>query len=479
MIEKSYNLTEIRYEKLPITLSGHAEVNLHYPDHILIVGEISKLLKEDVRSQILEVKKDLQLKFIGVRHPSSSTAIPTEVETDEEIPTTSPYFNIDNALEFMNKHDLSLFIRVDYIDISRDGEQYFTKLIQFIRHCLQRYGESFVKQWHVMFYEPYFTAVDAKELRKTYLKLHQVVKMMVPSIQVGVYMPFSFRKEKTSTHHEWQLENGELIDFIGFNANQNEVIDFEDMAEKKFDLAKDYIKEKTNKLKLYLKRNHLEKPLHLVAWNTLSGNTRYTNGTFFRGALVLKNILDISNDVTTVALWINTIAHEQNGRDLRYRMDGVELFHYLKGKRPAYFALMFLKRLHGEIVAQGENYVMTRNDRGYQLIIMNTAIINPYLSIEETFLQRLNKEVHVTISGIPKGDYQIRKQVFDKNNGALYTKWRNLNSKYGMDAEIINYIIHSSRPSLEIFDEAIEDEWSFYSNLTSNAIHFFDIRKAY
>ncbi len=112
--------------------------------------------------------------------------------------------------------------------------------------------------------------------------------MMVPSIQVGVYMPFSFIKEKTSTHHEWQLEHGELIDFIGYNANQNEVIDFEETAEKKFKLAKHYIKEKTNKLKLYLKRNHLEKPLHLVAWNTLSGNTRYTNGTFFRGALVLK-----------------------------------------------------------------------------------------------------------------------------------------------------------------------------------------------
>ncbi|MCG7343546.1 helix-turn-helix domain-containing protein [Sporosarcina sp. ACRSL] len=477
--QKPYNLTEMRYEKLPITLSSHAQVNLHYPDHILIVGEISELLKEDVRSQILEVKKDLQLKYIGVRHPSSSTTIPPEVETDEEIPTTSPYFNIDNALEFMRKHDLSLFIRVDYIDISRDGEQYFTNLIQFIRHCLQRYGESFVKQWHVMFYEPYFTAVDAKELKKTYIKLHQVLKTIVPSIRVGVYMPFSFRQEKTSTHHEWQLEHGELIDFIGFNANQNEVIDFEEMAEKKFDLAKDYIKEKTNKLKLYLKRNHLEKPLHLVAWNTLSGNTRYTNGTFFRGALVLKNILDISNDVTTVALWINTFAHEQNGRDLRYRMDGVELFHYLKGKRPAYFALKFLKRLHGEIVAQDENYVMTRTDRGFQLIIMNTTIINPYLSIEETFLQRLNKEVHVMISGIPKGDYQIRKHVFDKNNGALYTKWRNLNSKYGMDAEIIDYIIHSSRPSLEIFDESIEDEWSFYSSLTSNAIHFFDIRKAY
>ncbi|WNS76426.1 hypothetical protein RRV45_05285 [Bacillus sp. DTU_2020_1000418_1_SI_GHA_SEK_038] len=417
--------------------------------------------------------------YIGVRNLISNTAIPPEVETDEEIPTTSPYFSIDSALAFMKKHDLSLFIRTDYIDISRDEEQYFPKLIQFIRHCLQLYGESFVKEWHVMFYEPFYTGVEAKELQRIYLKLHEVLKTMLPSIQIGLYMPFSYRKEKAGDHHEWQLEQGEFIDFIGYNANQNEVIDFKEMAEMNFDLAKDYIKEKTNKLKRYLKRHHIEKPLHLVSWNTLSGNTRYTNGTFFRGALLLRNVLDISNDVKSVALWINTIVHEDTGKDQRYRMDGVELFHYLKGKRPAYFALKFLKRLHGEIVAQDKDYVMTRNERGYQLILMNCNIINPYLSIEETFLQKLNKEIHVTISGIPKGEYQIRKHVFDKNHGALYTTWWNLNSKHGMDAEIIDYIINSSRPSLEIFDETIEEAWSFYSYLTSNAIHFFDIRKAY
>ncbi|AZK46145.1 helix-turn-helix domain-containing protein [Paenibacillus lentus] len=476
---KSYTHTETKYEKLPISLSPLEPVSLNDPYSILIIGEIFELLKEDVRSQVLDVKRDLRLKYIGVRHLISNKAIPPEVETDEEIPSTSPYFNIDSALAFMIKHDLSLFIRVNYIDIAREEEQYFTKLVHFMKHCLQLYGESFVNQWHVMFYEPYYTGVDPKELRRLYLKLHQVLKTLAPSIHVGVYMPFSFHKGMTSNHHKWQLEHNEFIDFIGYEANQNEVINFKEMAELNFDVAEDYIKEKTNKLKLYLKRNHIEKPLHLVSWNTLSGDTRFTNGTFFRGALILKNILDISHDVRTVAFWINTIVHENAEKGQRYRMDGIELFHYLKGKRPAYFALMFLKRLRGEVVAQDQDYIMTRNERGYQLILMNCNVINPYLSIEEAFLQKLNKEIHVTISGMPKGDYQVRKYVFDKNHGALYTKWRNLNSKYGMDAEIMDYIINSSRPSLEIFDESVENDWSFYSYLTSNAIHFFEIRKVY
>lgn len=477
--QKSYSHTETRFDNLSINLSKPLSLKLNCPDHILNIGEIIELLKEDVQSQVLAVKQDLQLRYIGVHHLLSRTVIPPEVETDEAIATTSPYFNIDRALEFLKKHDLALFVRIDYKDISRNEDRYFTKLTQFMRHCLQIYGEAFVKHWHVMFYEPYSTGVEAKELQRIYLKLHGVLKKYIGSIRVGVYMPFSFHKENTSDHHIWQLGCSEYIDFIGYSANQNEFIDFEEMVDDSFQLAKDYIKEKTSKMKRYLKKNHLEKPLHLVSWNTLSGNTRFTNGTFFRGALVLKNVLDIANDVESVGFWINTEVHEEGGRDQRFRMDGLELFHYFNGKRPAYFAMMFLKRLHGEVVAHGSDYVMTQNERGFQLVLMNCTIVNPYFSLEETILQKLNKDIRITISGLQTGEYQIRKQVFDKEHGALYTKWWNLNSNHGMDAEIIEYIINSSRPSLELFDETIDGDWSFYSYLTSNAIHFFDIRKTY
>lgn len=43
---------------------------------------------------------------------------------------------------------------------------------------------------------------------------------------------------------------------------------------------------------------------------------------------------------------------------------------------------------------------------------------------------------------------------------------------------MIDAINRESYPSLEVFDEVIQGTWSFYSYLTMNAIHFFDIRKA-
>ena len=108
-----------------------------------------------------------------------------------------------------------------------------------------------------------------------------------------MFLPFSFENEKTSESHKWLLKEAEFVDFIGYHSNQNDVVDFKELNDDRFFLTKDYLKEKTEKIKAYLKKNGIEKPLHVISWNTLSGNTRLTNGTFFRAALVLKSVLDI------------------------------------------------------------------------------------------------------------------------------------------------------------------------------------------
>ncbi|WP_428911666.1 helix-turn-helix domain-containing protein [Niallia sp. Krafla_26] len=474
--DQSYSNSESRFEELRLDVSKSIDRKISRPCHVLIIRELKELLKDGVRSQILMTKEEMGLDYVGISHLLSGKTITEEVETDEEIATSSPYFKSDVALHFMKKNGLSLFIRIEYQEISTNEEVYFQKLYGFMKHCLQVYGPSYVKKWHFLFYEPYYTAAKASELRRVYLKMYHLLKKLVHDIHVGVYLPFSFKEEKTSDPHKWILTDGDHIDFIGYHSNQNEIVDFQNWSDDRFFLTKDYLKEKTKKIQSFLKKHHMEKPLHLNSWNTLSGNTRFTNGTFFRGALVLKSVLDVANDVESVGFWINTSLHEGQGQKIR--MEGLELFHYFNGKRPAFFAMVFANKLDGTIIAKGPDYLLTKNDRGYQLVLMNCKTVNPYYSIEDAFLQKLNKEIFVRITGLESGEYQIRKHTFDKDHGALYTKWWDLNSRHGMDWEIIEYINRSSHPELELFDETIENEWSFYTYLTINAIHFFDIRKA-
>ncbi len=475
---ETYNSIEWRSEEIKIDVAENTEQKIVRPGHNLSVGELREVLKEGVRSQLLMAKKDLGLTYIGIRRLINGSTIIPPVETDEIIATTSPYYNADFALNFLQSHGLSLFVRVDYQEISEDEERYFKELDLFLKHCLNVYERSFIESWNFMFYEPYVTAVDKIEMQRIYQRLYRILKSRVPSVQVGLFLPFSFKEERTNKHHQWMIENDVPVDFIGYEANQNEVIDFEELGDERFAFAGDYIKEKTFRLKAYLRKHYKEKPIHLVSWNTLSGNTRYTNGTFFRGALVFKNALEIASEVSTIGFWINTEQHEKNGKNRGIRLEGMELYHYFSGKRPAYFAMQFLNHLNGDIIAAGKEYIMTKNEWGYQLVLMNCNNVNPYFSTEETFLKKLNKATHITISNLEPGDYQIRKRVFDQDNGALYKKWWDLNSKHGMDKEVIEYIIQTSQPSLELVDETFDNEWSFYSYLTLNAIHFFDIRKA-
>lgn len=477
-LDQSYKNTQSKFEELSLDITAPGNITVSRPKHMVIVHELKELQKENVRAQILMAKREIRLNFVGISNLLRGEAISAEIETDEVIPTSSQYFKTDIALDFLKQHNLALFVRIDYQELTMDEENYCKKLEHFLKHCLQLYGASYLNTWHFLYYEPYNTLVAAEELKRVYFKLYHLIKGIVPDIHVGMFLPFSFEKEKTSEAHIWLLKEAAFVDFIGYHSNQNDVVDFKELNDDRFFLTKDYLKEKTAKIKAYLKKSEIKKPLHVISWNTLSGNTRLTNGRFFRAALVLENMLDISDEVESVGFWINTAVHESESDGQRIRIEGMELFHYFDGKRPAYFALMFAKRLSGMIVAQASDYIMTKNERGYQLVLMNSKTVNPYYLLEETFLQMFNKDIFVKIKGMDPGEYQVRKYTFDREHGALYTKWLDLNSRYGLDMEVIDYINRSSYPQLEIFDEKIMSDWSFYSYLTVNAIHFFEIRKA-
>lgn len=472
-------LNEVEFVKREIRLDSKKAIDVAASNHILVIGELKELLKDNVRRQVLLSKQELRITHIGIRNLIYGRTLLPEVETDELIATSSPYVNVDITLQFLREQDLDLFIRIEYQEISKDEEKYFKLLDDFLRHALNVFGSGFVGRWHVLYYDPQRTLVPASELRRVYLRLHQTLKNRSSAIQVGAYMPFSEQELKISASHRWQLDEMDRIDFISYSANQNEVVDFENNEVAEFKETQDYILSKTLALKKYLKQHLIYKPLFLITWNTLSGNTRYTNGTFFRGALIMKTIFDLSSEVDGIGFWINTELHEEDQPGRNISLDGLELFHYFSGKRPAYYAVQFKERLKGKVIAQGNEYIMTQNEEGYQLVLFNRKNFNPRYSVEEIFVRSLRKELHIHLFGLEPGPYQIRKFIFDRSHGALYSKWGELNSKYGQDLEVMNYIVQASLPTLELMDDWINQDWSFYAYLDINAIHFIELRKIY
>jgi len=191
----TYSNTESRHEELHLDVSKTTHEKIYRPDHVLIIRELKEILREDVREQVLTVKNELRLNFIGVRNLVGNTTFLPTVETDELIATSSPYFTADLAINFLKKHDLSIFSHVDYQDISIDEEAYFLKLHGFLHHCLLMYGESYVSKWHILYFEPYYSAVDGKELQRIYEKLYTTLKKLCQKYRLACIYHFQLKKK--------------------------------------------------------------------------------------------------------------------------------------------------------------------------------------------------------------------------------------------------------------------------------------------
>ncbi len=475
---QSYTIDENHLEERRIILNSNGTQELKREKHIVFIGELKELLNENVKKQLILAKQQLRVDFVGIQKIFEETTLLTESEPPEVSVSSPVYANSDIVLQFLKEQGIYLFLKLEYKQISQNEDYYIKKIDQFIQHALQVFGRDFVEKWQILFYSKEDASVTSNELERIYLKVWQVIKGKSEKMKVGTFFPFDEGQEQLPENQQWQMKHASKIEFIGYETDQNDIINFNDINVEEFAKSHRYITDKTKKIKTFMHQHQIDRPMFLVNWNILTGNTRYINGTFFRGALILKKILELEAEVEGIGFWINTDIHERVQRCTNNLVDSLDLFHFFNEKHPAFYTLRFKERLRGNVTARGNDYIMTENEDGYQLIIFNERQFSPRYSIDELFVKNRSKELHIHLTGIKPGNYQIRTLKFDRDNGGLYSKWWNLNSKYGIDHELMDHIVQSINPSLDIKDEYLNEEWSFYALLNTNAIHFIEFRKA-
>lgn len=227
---------------------------------------------------------------------------------------------------------------------------------------------------------------------------------------------------------------------------------------------------KTLYIKHLLKEYEIKLPLYLTEWNTLTGMTRNSNGTFFRGAIILKDLLMIDTLVAGFGFWLNIEVYEQQTQNRPLKNDGLELFHYYSGKRPAYFCLLLARRMEGMVLAQGEEYILTYEEGRYQLLLFNTNYFDPHLSSEEAFLKSQAVTFEIELTAIKIGAYQIKQIEFNRHNGALFYTYEDFQQAKILDLEAQHYIVDRTRPKIKVFDTQIDDTFNYYVTLDTNGI---------
>ncbi len=448
--------------------------NIPEQTYVIFIGDILELLKENVRNQLLHLKEVTPIQYVEVSYLISGNIISPDILTDEDYPTYSAYNNSDIAISFLHLNNISLVSRIYHENVTNDLENYIYKIKQFIQHAICTYGVDYISSWKFVYYTEN-KHVNIHDYFEKFDLIKTTIQSINPNIKVGLFYPAIEEDDFSELkNHQQALRT---LDFFAFRANFHDLID---KLDANFEILQNeitYIENKAKMLKHQLKHLNINIPTYLIEWNTLTGNTRRTNGSYFRGALIFQTLIGVSRHVAAIGITLNTETQKETSTNYLINVNAIALYYIYLMPRPILFVLKFLHKLDGTIIAKGEDYLITEYQNGYYIVLLNPSIFNPYLSVEENMVSSFRRKKIVSITGIQSGIYQVKRHVFDQKHGALYNEYSRFKTRYGYDYEMIKDL-QTTIPELTVYDETIGHHgFTVLSDFDINAIHFYQLQR--
>ncbi len=440
----------------------------HY-NHVIQIGDLEALLVQRFRTQLLEVKACLGLNHILIKDPIRvGKIINDRVESDELIPNTHPYMKIDECLNFLLAHQIGLGIEIEPPKSNKQFNNYYKELSYLLEHM-----HNTVINNNVLHIIIYMKVADSHLFQKMCTLFKHYFEKVTIVLNVNIDDPMESSKAKAILN-----SNVYHIDRVAFCANQNDMINFNSLESKQYDIAKNHITLQVNKMMKLLEVDTQDIPCILLNWNTLTGDTNLTNGEYFRAGIIFEQLIEINNRIDTVGYWLNYEIHQRfNHKNTSTQLSGIDLYHQFDGKRPAFFTSMFFKKLFRCILYMNDNCMVLGDYHHFQIVVWDAEHYNPHFTLNDYTGSLNHKEYQINITHAKQGTYKVKHLTLDKNHGALYKVWQQYNTQYGMDEETVDYVNRISYPKLDISEVEVKGVLTYHLKLLTNAIQMIEFRR--
>ena len=229
---------------------------------------------------------------------------------------------------------------------------------------------------------------------------------------------------------------------------------------------------------------------YLTEWNLTFSERNYINDTCFKGAYIIKNILDLYGMVDDMGYFIGSdrISESYDSQELLYGGTGLMTRDGIL--KPAGFAFEFLQRLYPYYIGKGANYLITtdRHD-SYGIICHNQRKLGYiyYLTKEDElekeslwkyFEDRDTLDLQLELNDLPNGTYQIKTYCINIKNGNVMNIWKEMAYEKELSRNDIKYFRRMCEPKLTIRKQDVEDAaLKLNIPMQYNEIAFIRVRK--
>lgn len=433
------------------------------PRIMITVDSFQNVLRTDIRKQLQLIQNEVGHLSVQIKLDPTTFLLQNN---ESFFPMSSPFEIWDQVINYLFEHQMRIMFQIDEEQF-KQMPQSFASFCEHYSHTSYGHHDyvdhwAFVLKQHTEFTENIAaTFITFAKLFTLYFNQPQSIGLSLLQINNAAY---------TTNILQRIMENEGTIGFIDYSMNQNDYITDD------LDYSIDSIQDEDLKILISIqKKLGLKCQLYLSNWNTITGQSHFSNGYFFRGALIAQAILEHVNRVAAIGFWINTELFEQNAAE-KQTAAGISLIHYHNGRRPAFYSLSLLSRLHGDLIFLNEHVIITKQQDNYGILLLNPNLFNPQLSTNKILLKQQELLVNLTLKNILPGRYKIKKHTFDMNHGALYFLTQRLMTPSGIDDETMDYITDHAVPDLLVYEATVQDSLNISNYILYNGLTLYEIR---
>ena len=435
---------------------------LRHTRMVITVRELDDLLREDVRRELEQLHDALPIFAIDIHDPFLSSRLFGTGWDDPQMAGYACWYNLQRIFSWLATQGWAVIL---HTGLTTRGDL----LQRFLSLSANHFPPATLASWHFVWHWSPQASDEARQ--HAWRQQKAILQRLSPQSALGIWHRFPQQVEDDPLLRSPLLVEA---DFLACQADANELLDLAQVDSQKLAASENYPVHKLRKLHSALRQRQLLLPLWLLSWNTLTGDTRETNGRFFRGALLMENLLGLADQVWLAGFWLNSGLQGEARANGKLDTSSLAL-HYLHGlPRPVYWVLWLWRRLRGEVVINDKNLLLLRHNGHYQLLLRNTVVFNPWLSSEEAFIQRFSQPWSVRLLGL-EGRWRIKHHLFDRHHGALFPLFEAFRSQSGPDDEDYRWLMHRARPALRVSEETPDsDRWQLVDSLESNALALYE-----
>jgi xylan 1,4-beta-xylosidase len=518
---------KIQQQNLPVSSEVTVDINADKAEQInhswkslINLGYASDGLRSDLQQHLIDIQSNIKFKYARFQGIFSDEMLIDGEQPEEE--TTYNFTKIDKLIDFLYSIGLKPFIELgnkakvlniasDKImyyksasDKRRNGKEYLDRLEKFIIHCVNRYGISEVSQWYFEMWKEgdkqySFWGGNFSKYMEMFENYYRVIKQIVPGAKVGGpgLNPEMNLKWVPELLAQWE-KVGVRPDFFTVYLYPYDVIE-DKKADSGNSLPKllpsrdrNYAKAYLNKVRKVLKASGSSIPeIYVTEWNCSVSHRQTANDTTFKGAYIVKNIVDNLDEASSFGYWFcSDISGElKDSKTLLYGDMGLISANGIR--KPGFYAYQMLASLGSTLIKKGDGYIVTSKSLyNYEIITYNYKHLDYFYCLnEETsvsldkyysiFENQQNLCLSLNLKGVRKGRYRIKKYTLNRQHGSIFDEWLKMNGIYNLRKAEIDYLKQICVPKQTISYVEGVDELNIESNLEPHEVNLYEITFEY